>query len=337
MPLETALEAIREHLQGAGARGVSVGFIGGEPLLNRAVLHQSVRYAAAEAARRGVRITFGITTNGVVLSPEDIDLFRSHPFAVTISLDGTRESHDAMRKTKSGRPSYEETQARVAPLLANPGAAGVAARVTLTRRNLDVPGCIDALAASGFTEIGVSPLRTGPDPSLCLSGGDWLALLEGMKVAAIREWDRVKHTRSAMRFSNFSTALRQLYRGAFQALPCGSGADYVSLSADGRYFTSHRTVGQDSYAVGDLSAGPSFEKRLRFISARHVDLQQPCSTCWARYLCGGGCHHEVLESGRFGCDFIRGWLEFCMSLYPQVLSRRPDLLQTATLTMRRPK
>src|SRR2546430_8832907 len=29
----------------------------------------------------------------------------------------------------------------------------------------------------------------------------------------------------------------------------------------------------------------------------------------SRYLCGGGCHAEVLQAGRRGGDYIRGWLE----------------------------
>jgi uncharacterized protein len=45
---------------------------------------------------------------------------------------------------------------------------------------------------------------------------------------------------------------------------------------------------------------------------------QPCSTCWARYLCGGGCYHEVARRGRPGCDYIRGWLAFCLGAYAEL-------------------
>src|SRR2546426_1054474 len=51
----------------------------------------------------------------------------------------------------------------------------------------------------------------------------------------------------------------------------------------------------------------------------------------ASYLCGGGCHAEVLSAGRSGCDYIRGWLEYCLEFYDRllqemVLRERPDLL-----------
>ncbi|WP_321473685.1 radical SAM/SPASM domain-containing protein [uncultured Paludibaculum sp.] len=331
MPQELAELAISRHLDRTGPTGVSIGFIGGEPLLNRPVLHHSVAYAANLAARRRVPVTFGITTNGALLSSADIELLRSYPFAVTISLDGVRGAHDAVRKTRSGAPSFDAILERVAPLLSNPGRAKIAARVTLTRRFLDVAACVDELAAAGFGEIGFSPLRTSPDSSLCLQDSDWQVLLAAMQHAAARDWARVEGTRDALRFSNFATALKQLYRGASEVLPCRAAAGYVSLSAKGRYYTCHRTVNDDACDLGDAASGPSPEARLRFVSERHVDSQEPCRTCWARYLCGGGCHAEVLQAGRSGCDFIRGWLEHCIAVYPRVLSCRPDLLRTVRI------
>jgi uncharacterized protein len=51
---------------------------------------------------------------------------------------------------------------------------------------------------------------------------------------------------------------------------------------------------------------------------------EPCRSCWARYLCGGGCYHEVERRGRIGCDYIRGWLEFCLAAYAELSAARPD-------------
>src|SRR5206468_11935709 len=120
-------------------------------------------------------------------------------------------------------------------------------------------------------------------------------------------------------FSNLATALKQLHAGYCKPLPCGSSANYVSLSARGDYFTCHRTVGNPRFNLGSLATGLSKMEREAFVRRRHVDLQEPCRSCWARYLCGGGCHAEVLTAGRNGCDFIRGWLEYCLRLYDEML------------------
>lgn len=328
MSFETAQGAIRQHIARASQSQVSVGFIGGEPVLNRDVLHRATRYAAELAASRGTRITFGITTNGTLLRSDDIELLRSYPFAVNISVDGGKSVHDALRPARDGKESFQRTIDAVRPLIANPGKASVAARVTVTRWNMDVSSHLRALADAGFEEIGVSAMRTGPDPELRITGPDWRRLLDEMKIAAEADWRRVRSSPGLLlRFTNFSTALRQLYRGAYHALPCGAAANYVSLSAGGRYYTCHRTINHDRFDLGDLESGPSLELRRAFVAEREVDRQEPCRSCWARYLCGGGCHAEVIQMGRDGCDYIRGWLEFCIGVYPEVLAMRPDLLK----------
>lgn len=325
MTIEVARKAIDRLLNSQGTKPVSVGFIGGEPLLNRTVLHDCVAYAADRAGKLGRRISFGITTNGTLLEPGDVDLLRAYPFAVTVSLDGSREVNDNLRRSKNLCSSFDAVITRVQPLLQNPGRAHVAARATITRRNMDISAHLAALTDAGFTEVGVSPLRTSPDPALALTEADWPEYLSAMKTAGSMEWRRVKSGGSFI-FSNLAVALKQLHRGDCRTLPCGSASNYVSVSATGDYFSCHRTIGDPQFFLGDAMAGPSPDARANFVAARQVDRQQPCRTCWARYLCGGGCHAEVLRSGRAGCDYIRGWLEYCISLYPQVLAARPDLL-----------
>ena len=327
MPLEMAQEAIRVHISRAVQQHVSVGFIGGEPLLNRCVLHGATQFAVREAARNSIGISFGLTTNATLLQPLDLELLRSLPFAVNVSLDGAKEINDYLRPARNDRSSFDAVLDRIQPLLAHPGRSRLAARVTLTRRNLNVPEHIRSLANVGFAEVGVSPMRTGPDPSLRIGKADWIELLAQMKAAATEDWSRVQNSGGILQFSNFSTALRQLYYGACNALPCGSAATYVSLAADGLYYTCHRTVGKSEFQLGSIQDGLSVDLRRTFSEDRAVDLQDPCRSCWARYLCGGGCHAEVADVGREGCDAIRGWLDFCMSIYPEVLARRPDLLK----------
>jgi uncharacterized protein len=56
-------------------------------------------------------------------------------------------------------------------------------------------------------------------------------------------------------------------------------------------------------------------RRRRFLEDRHVHAQTDCRTCWARYLCSGGCHQEAASRTAESCDFVRGWLEFCLAAY----------------------
>jgi uncharacterized protein len=109
-------------------------------------------------------------------------------------------------------------------------------------------------------------------------------------------------------------------------LPCGAAAGYVSVGAGGDYFTCHRTIDDPRFRIGDVVHGLDSAARAQFLTDRHVDRQEPCRSCWARYLCGGGCHAEVVTAGRTGCDYIRGWLDYCIGLHDRVVSERPELL-----------
>jgi uncharacterized protein len=77
--------------------------------------------------------------------------------------------------------------------------------------------------------------------------------------------------------------------------------------------------------MGSLATGVDHARQATWLQARHVHVQQPCDSCWARYLCGGGCHHEVLANGRHACDFIRGWLHYCLQAYLRLSADRPDM------------
>jgi len=331
MPEAVALAAIDRLLESAGGGRVTVGFIGGEPFLNRSTLHACVAHARARAARLGAAVGFSVTTNGTLLTEADVDLLRDNAFVVTVSLDGDAATHDRHRPDRHGVGSHARALAALGPLLADPGRARVTARATVTRDDLRVAERVGAMLDAGFLEAGVSPARTGPAPELLLCGADWERFLAEMVRAADAELDRVRRLGAGepLRFSNLGIALQQIHRGSCRPLPCGAAYGYASVSAEGRYYTCHRTLDDPRFALGDLASGPDLEARRRFLAARHVDAQEPCRSCWARYLCGGGCHAEVAAAGRDGCDYVRGWLDHCLRTYVEVAEELPWLLAAA--------
>jgi uncharacterized protein len=125
-------------------------------------------------------------------------------------------------------------------------------------------------------------------------------------------------------FANLLDALRELHRGTHRPYPCGAGAGYLGVSAEGGLFACHRFVEDDAGRMGTVAEGLDRGKQNAWLAERHVHQQQPCGSCWAKYLCGGGCHHEVIYRGRPACDLIRGWLTFCLQAYVRISGRQPD-------------
>ena len=324
MDKDVAFRGIDTLITNAAGRSVTVGFIGGEPFLNRALVHDCVDYARATAARAGIAVRFSVTTNATLLRDDDIRLLRENRFAVTVSIDGG-PPHNQYRRLHGGRESAAAVASGILPLLADPGGARVAARTTVTRDNLDVAERIAWLKELGFMEAGVAPVRTSPRPELILSEDDWPVFLESMIAASQIELDRMGSGGQPF-FSNLWVALREIHRGTARPLPCGSAANYLSLDTKGQFHSCHRTIDAPGFGMGSLDDGMDAVARRAFLEARHVDTQEPCASCWARNLCGGGCHAEVAAAGRSGCDYIRGWLDHCLRTYLYVAARHPSLL-----------
>ena len=322
MPIQIARRAIDRLFDDTEAPRLAIGFIGGEPFLNRPVLEDAVSYAAKRAEADGRRVAFSIATNATLLNDSDCDLLRSHGFSVSVSVDGDQVLHDQQRPTHYGEGSYHRTIASLRPLLNDPGDARIAARATVTRLDLQIANRVEHLTSLGFTEVGVSPARTSASPALAFREDDWLPFLSEMRIAGDRETRRILAGARPV-FSNLANALGRLHRGSCRPLPCGSGASYVSVGADGDYWTCHRTVGDPRFQLGGVGSGLDESSRQSFVRERLVDRVEPCRACWARYLCGGGCHAEVAAAGRTGCDYIRGWLEYCIRTYDRLLSESP--------------
>ena len=323
MPLDVALDAVTLLFRdvAAGER-VNLSFLGGEPLINRSVIHAATERALELAEERGATATFSITTNGTLLTEDDGVFFERHGFAVTLSIDGIGQTHDALRPFKGGQGSFARVMENALPLLRMQRRMQVSARVTVTPSNLSLRHTLDGLLAFGFHSVGFSPMLASPTGNAEMDERALSVMLDQM-IACGEEFERRVIAGQRYPFMNVVNALREIHKGTHRPYPCGAGAGYLGVSADGDLAACHRFVGDDAGAMGSVAAIDR-TKQNAWLAARHVHRQEPCSSCWARYLCGGGCHHEVLARGRTACDYVRGWLHYCIGAYARVLDARPD-------------
>jgi uncharacterized protein len=326
MSWENARAAVDQLFALADSRApITVGFMGGEPFLNRKLIHRVVEYCWNVGRQRGQAVRFAVTTNGTLIRGDDLDLLRAYPFAVTISIDGGPKAQDGQRPSLSGRSSYAALRDAVTPLLETPGMARVGARATVVRSDPRIGRRFDEILRLGFREVGFSPVRTGGS-QYALNGEDWEVYLEAMTELARTELAAALSGQS-IRLTNFAIALKQLHRGFSMPYPCGAGGGYFSVAADGTWYACHRAIGQQDYALGN-NEGLDEARRASFLHARHVHQQPECRLCWARYLCSGGCHQEASARSDSSCGFIRAWLDFCLGAYSEMIAQRPDWFAT---------
>jgi radical SAM protein with 4Fe4S-binding SPASM domain len=87
----------------------------------------------------------------------------------------------------------------------------------------------------------------------------------------------------------YERTAQMLIEGATALSFCSGGRTYYTHSPDGTVSPCHRLVGDASFDVG---TGESGINRDHPEWRRSVDDHPVCGSCWARYMCGGGCRQE---------------------------------------------
>ena len=106
MSAETLEKAVRFSTFD-GRPVVSVVFFGGEPLLERELVEHGIAFCRQHEKESKTFFHLKISTNGVLLDGETVELFRRAGMLVSLSFDGCRSAHDAHRKLVGGQGTFE--------------------------------------------------------------------------------------------------------------------------------------------------------------------------------------------------------------------------------------
>lgn len=319
MPLEVARQSVDRLMTEASPDAeVVIGFMGGEPFLHRSLIYEIVPYALQQ--RDATR--FSMTTNATLLTDDDVRFLADHDFHLAISIDGPKALNDTQRPTNDGRSAYDAVVAALGKFDRIGRPRHLSARASVMPGTGPLEPILDHLIALGFDSVGFTPVLVSPDPRAAFTTADFERFRDDM-IACGRAAKRAILTGVRHPFSNFETALFEIHRGSHRPYPCGAGAAYLSVDADGGLYACHRLLDDSRFAMGDVRTGSDVVRRAAHLAERHVDRQEPCKSCWARYLCGGGCYHEVERRGRIACDYIRDWLTFCLASYAEISASAP--------------
>ena len=84
---------------------VTIGFYGGEALLEFGLIKKCVQYA--DSLVEGQTIRYNLTTNGTLLNDEIVDYLVKNRFILAVSLDGPKSEHDKNRRFANGKGTFD--------------------------------------------------------------------------------------------------------------------------------------------------------------------------------------------------------------------------------------
>ena len=289
MSVEIAYKAVDFVVKNSGERkNVEIDFFGGEPLLNFDVIKKTVEYGRKVEELTGKKIHFTITTNGVLLDDEKIKYINKNMDNVVISLDGRKETHDAIRYDIARNGTYDKILKAALKLVRERNGKSYFIRGTFTSRNLDFSKDVFHLADLGFDEISVEPV-VGVGEDFHIRKEHIKDILKEYEKLAYEYIERIKSGKP-FRFYHFNINLYDgpcLYK---RITSCGAGTEYFAVTPEGDLYPCHQFVGQPEFKVGDINSGLDNETMQKRFEEASIFTKDECRKCWAKLYCSGGCH-----------------------------------------------
>jgi uncharacterized protein len=286
MTPEVARAAIDFALRDGG-EAPGIVFFGGEPLIKRDLIVLAIEHAKRACAEIGPRVIphFKITTNGLLLDDELIDLCAREHVAVSLSIDGTEEGHDRHRLNVAGQPTFARVAERARALLARKPYSPAIMVATPHTVALAAAG-VERLFAIGFRYV--------------IFQLDYAAEWSDAAIAELeRQYRRmaqlyVEKTRREEKFylSPFDIKIATHIRGEeARGLLCKLGVRQVSVAPDGALYPCVQFVrdGRDrKFVVGDVWGGVDEGARAVCFEATERAPAE-CSGCAIEPRCNRRC------------------------------------------------
>ncbi len=283
MSSRTAREALDFFSKGKDGEKLSVGFFGGEPLLNFDVIRDSILYFSKNRAVEN--ITYSITTNGLLLTKDIFDFLSSYDVRILLSMDGPASVHDKHRRQKNGSASYWKILKNLQYALGKRPEL-ITIRATVTPDIFSLVDVVNHFLNLGVKDIGfdiaVGDYDNGPSWSSENISKYEIMFSEYMKAI----FDRIKKGDHVPR--HISARIERILRREKTIIPCRMGRELLVAGPSGNYYTCHWFIGNPDFIIGNTDLGISETLRETF-SPPLVQEKDLCGMCWIRGLCDGTC------------------------------------------------
>ena len=280
MTPETARAVV--NLAGEGAKRAGLIFFGGEPLLLRGLIKDTVAYARSRERKGGCRYFFKVTTNGLLLDDSFLDFAKSENLFIALSIDGLKEAHDAHRKDADGKGSFDRVADAARRLLAvKPYSPAL-----MTIRPDTLPyyaAGVEALYSMGFSYV---------IASLDYSA-DWdeahLPELEKQYERLAVMYEQKTLNEDKFYFSPFEVKISSHVNSrTYCHERCELGLRQMSVGPDGTLYPCVQFVGDAAFALGDVRRGIDEEARKTLYSRNEAE-KPGCDECAIRSRCNHYC------------------------------------------------
>jgi len=309
-------EYTRQYIEAQRVPEVTFAWQGGEPtLMGLDFFREAVAYQQ-KYRKPGMRIINALQTNGTLLDDGWGQFFHDHHFLIGISIDGPPHLHDAYRRDKGGRPTFERVLRGVEVLkrhrvefnvLTCVNAANAPYPLDVYRFLRDEIGAafiqfipiVERDNATGFQEGSAVTPRT-------VTGEQYGRFLTGV----FDEWVRRDVGRVFVQIFDVALAAWSGQRPGLCVFEetCGVA---LAMEHNGDVYSCDHFV-EPRYNLGNMNVIPladlvASDRQRQFGLDKRDKLPRMCRECEVRFVCNGGCPKNRLlatPDGEPGLNFL---------------------------------
>lgn len=314
----------------------------GEPLMNFGLFKSVKKYCKRMEEKYKKKIYFLIGTNGTLLNEEILQYLNTENQnqRIAISIDGDRTVHDRMRIFKDGCGSYEAIRPWIERILSSGEFTNELrncwASVVITGMTKNIIEILKHLRELNFRRVQMKPVRASRDKFYAITEKNikrikkiYTDFIQFLIETALD--DNLEYIKMILnRYDFLSRFIIRVLTGSKMTYRCRAGKSMVSIAANGDIYPCDSFVGNTEFKLGNIETGWYENKRKSFFDL-HVAKKDICNTCWARYLCGGGCYYTAyLCNGRLdkpdlvNCQLVKHLIKLSVLFVASVSEKSPE-------------
>ncbi|WGS64112.1 radical SAM/SPASM domain-containing protein [Marinitoga aeolica] len=296
---------------------LSISFFGGEPLLNFKLIKEVVEYIEKNFDQKP---SYNITTNGTLLNEETAKFLKKYNFKVMISIDGNEEENNLLRPLKNNENSFRKIVNGIK--LLEKFEIDYYTRITVTKFNQEFDDFWKVYKFKNVVRAFVAPEDYTLLPDLKKYNKKIESYVSGKD-----------NTISEIILSSIIVRKNRIKNKNQLKINCLGGVREISLSADGNLYMCHRATGIEKYYIGNIFKNTHDEiikSAYNLFNKIMIGIEnERCKKCWAKNLCGGGCHlKNDLQKGypkeikNYFCELIKLEYEWAMVLLSKEIANK---------------
>jgi radical SAM protein with 4Fe4S-binding SPASM domain len=309
---------------------INLIFFGGEPLLNLPVIKFTINHFKEKYPQR--RIAYSITTNGTIMNNEIIQLFKENNFAILLSLDGPDNEFN-LRKFKNGKSSVSKVIENINLLKQNN--IEIEIRATLVSNNPYIMETYDFFEqlAIPFNIVFAYVSENKTNTNLSSYDNRALQYIEIQFEKLLHYYVKKLENKEPIYNASLNQIVDVVRFRIIKNIVCGAGINYYTIMSNGDIFACAHLMNEPQYKMGNIESD-AINKRL--VAPVHIENIKECKTCWAKYLCLGGCISQKISMGKSNdtsmnlnqCELEELKWRFLLKLYYHVTQLAPEYFKT---------